>query len=157
MGSGAKSYLTNAASSYKVNYLRIPYILGHSSSYMTLHPISSEFPYIWGKFYFIFISVLFSVSTKLYLFIFTKSENMRKIFFSFYQCGEARTWRTRGRTTRTRWPGRWVRRADCSAGGRRAPPPRPPGYRRTRTRGCWGCWAPPRRRTAAACSAGSPR
>ncbi len=29
-------------------------ILGSPSSYMTLHPIPSEFPYIWGKFSFLF-------------------------------------------------------------------------------------------------------
>ncbi len=28
---------------------------------MTLHPILSEFPYIWGKFYFLFISVIMYV------------------------------------------------------------------------------------------------
>ncbi len=33
------------------------HILGSPSSYMTLHPIPSEFPYIWGKLVFFFISV----------------------------------------------------------------------------------------------------
>jgi hypothetical protein len=45
MGSDAKSYMTNAAFSYMVNYLRIPHI-GTPSSFMTLHQNSSEFPYI---------------------------------------------------------------------------------------------------------------
>jgi hypothetical protein len=39
--SGAKSFM---ASSYFVKYLRISSIVGSPSSYMTLHPIPSEFP-----------------------------------------------------------------------------------------------------------------
>ncbi len=31
-----------------------PHVLGSPSPYMTLHPILSEFPYIWGKFSFLF-------------------------------------------------------------------------------------------------------
>ncbi len=31
-----------------------PHILGSPSSKMTLQPLHSEFPYIWGKFYFLF-------------------------------------------------------------------------------------------------------
>ncbi len=36
------------------NICAFPHILGSPSSYMTLHPIPSEFPYLWGKFWFIF-------------------------------------------------------------------------------------------------------
>jgi hypothetical protein len=35
-------------------YFRIPHKLGSPSSYMTLQLLHSEFPYIWGKFYFLF-------------------------------------------------------------------------------------------------------
>ncbi len=44
------------ASSYMVKYLRISSytVLGIPSSYMTLQLLHSEFPYIWGQFYFIF-------------------------------------------------------------------------------------------------------
>jgi hypothetical protein len=73
MGSDAKSHMTNAASSYMVNYLHIPYILGTPSSFMTLHQNSSNF--------------------------LIYEENF---LFFFCQCDEARTWRIRGRTTRTR-------------------------------------------------------
>jgi hypothetical protein len=38
-------------------YLRISSILESPSSYMTLQPIPSKFPYIWGKFIFSFLSV----------------------------------------------------------------------------------------------------
>ncbi len=39
------------ASSFRVKYLRISSytVLGSPSSYMTLHPIPSEFSYMWGK------------------------------------------------------------------------------------------------------------
>jgi len=36
--------------------VRISSYIRKPSSYMTLHPIPSEFPYIWGKFCFLFIS-----------------------------------------------------------------------------------------------------
>jgi len=36
------------------NICTFPHILGSPSSYMTLQQLHSEFPYIWGKFYFIF-------------------------------------------------------------------------------------------------------
>jgi hypothetical protein len=50
-GSAAKSYIANGSSSYMVKYLSF---LGSPSSYMTLQPIPCEFPYIWGKFLFLF-------------------------------------------------------------------------------------------------------
>ncbi len=58
VGSGAKSYVTNDLLKYGENICAFPHILGSAScsSYMTLHPILSEFPYIWGKFVFFFIS-----------------------------------------------------------------------------------------------------
>ncbi len=58
MGSGAKSYMINGLLSPHIwlNICAFPHILGSPSSYMTLHPIPSEFPYRWGKFYFLFIS-----------------------------------------------------------------------------------------------------
>ncbi len=37
------------------------YYIGSPSSYMTLQLLQSEFPYIWGKFYFPFLSLLLSV------------------------------------------------------------------------------------------------
>ncbi len=37
-------------------------IWGGRQSYMTLQPLLSEFPYIWGKFYFIFLSVYLGFS-----------------------------------------------------------------------------------------------
>ncbi len=39
---------------YGGNICVFPHILGSPSSYMTFHPIPSEFPYIWGKFCFLF-------------------------------------------------------------------------------------------------------
>jgi hypothetical protein len=46
VGSGAKSYMTNDLLIYGENICAFPHILGSPSSYMTLHPIPSEFPYI---------------------------------------------------------------------------------------------------------------
>jgi hypothetical protein len=47
--------LTVTASSYMNKHLRIfSYILGSPSSYMTLHSIPSEFPYVRGKLSFLF-------------------------------------------------------------------------------------------------------
>jgi hypothetical protein len=54
-GLGAKSYRTNDLLMYGKNICALPHILGSPSSYMTLHLIPSEFPYIWGIF---FISVI---------------------------------------------------------------------------------------------------
>ncbi len=56
-GSGAKSYMTNDLLIYGENICTFPHMLGSPSSYMTLHPIPSEFPYISGKFSFLFIRV----------------------------------------------------------------------------------------------------
>jgi hypothetical protein len=42
---------------YNENICAFPHILGSPSSYMTLHTIPSKFPYMWGKFYFLFLSV----------------------------------------------------------------------------------------------------
>jgi hypothetical protein len=55
-----QSHILLMASSYMVKDLRIPRILGGPSSYMTLHPIPSEFPYtVYEKnFVFFFISDL---------------------------------------------------------------------------------------------------
>jgi hypothetical protein len=44
-GAVAKSDMTNA-SSYMENICAFPHILGSPSSYMTLEPLHSEFPYI---------------------------------------------------------------------------------------------------------------
>ncbi len=56
-----QSHVWLTASSYMVKYLRISsyirHILGSPSSYMTLQLLHSEFPYIWGKFFFFIISV----------------------------------------------------------------------------------------------------
>jgi hypothetical protein len=45
-GTGAKSYFTNDLLIYGENSCAFSYIIGSPSSYMTLHPIPSEFPYI---------------------------------------------------------------------------------------------------------------
>ncbi len=58
VGSGAKSYMTNGL---LIEICAFPHILGSPSSYMTLHPIPSEFPYTTvyeENFVFFFISVL---------------------------------------------------------------------------------------------------
>ncbi len=52
-----QSHIWLMASSYMEEYLRISHILGRPSSYMTLQLLHSEFPYIWGKFDFLFSSV----------------------------------------------------------------------------------------------------
>jgi hypothetical protein len=46
MGSVSKSYMTNDLLIYGENICAFPHILGSPSSYMTMHPIPSEFPYI---------------------------------------------------------------------------------------------------------------
>jgi hypothetical protein len=43
---------------YDENICAFSHILGSPSSYMTLHPIPYEFPYIWGQFCFLSISVV---------------------------------------------------------------------------------------------------
>ncbi len=48
------SYMTKDLLIYGKIICAFPYILGSPSSYVTLHPIPSEFPYIWGKFCFLF-------------------------------------------------------------------------------------------------------
>ncbi len=54
-GMVAKSYMTNSILIHKwINFFTFPHILGSPSSYMTLQPLPSEFPYIWGKFIFLF-------------------------------------------------------------------------------------------------------
>ncbi len=50
-GAVANSYMT-------IGLLTFPHILGSPSAYMTLQLLHSEFPYIWGKFDFLFLSVL---------------------------------------------------------------------------------------------------
>jgi hypothetical protein len=45
-GAVAKSYMTNDLLIYGENICAFPHILGSPSSYMTSHPIPSEFPYI---------------------------------------------------------------------------------------------------------------
>jgi hypothetical protein len=45
--------MTNDLLIYGQNICAFPHILGSPSSYMTLHPIPSEFPYIWGTFCFV--------------------------------------------------------------------------------------------------------
>ncbi len=46
--------MTNDFLIYGENICAYPHILGNPSSYLTLHLIPSEFPYIWGKFCFLF-------------------------------------------------------------------------------------------------------
>ncbi len=53
-GSGAKSYMTNDLLINGENSCAFPHILGSPSSFMTLHPIPFEFPYMWGQFCCIF-------------------------------------------------------------------------------------------------------
>jgi hypothetical protein len=62
MGSGAKLYMTNGLLIYTVwlNICAFPHILGSPSSYMTLHPIPSDF--------------------------LIKEENFVLFYFIFYQC-----------------------------------------------------------------------
>ncbi len=54
-----QSHIWLSASSCMVKYVRISSWLGRPSSYMTF---PSEFPHIWGKFYFLFLSLLEIVS-----------------------------------------------------------------------------------------------
>ncbi len=49
-----QSHIWVTASSYWGNICAFPHILGSPSSYMTLQLLHSEFPYIWGKFSFLF-------------------------------------------------------------------------------------------------------
>ncbi len=58
-GFGVQSHIWLMASSYSETICAFPHIFGSPSSYMTLHPIPSEFPYIWGKFCFLFISAVY--------------------------------------------------------------------------------------------------
>ncbi len=46
--------MTNGLLIYGEMFLAFPHTLGSSSSYMTLQLLHSEFPYIWGKFDFLF-------------------------------------------------------------------------------------------------------
>jgi hypothetical protein len=56
-GTGAKSYMTNDLLIYGETICAFPHILGSPSSYMTFHPIPSEFPYTYEEnFVFVFIS-----------------------------------------------------------------------------------------------------
>ncbi len=52
-GAVAKSYMNNGLL-IRGNICAFPHVLGSPISYMTLQLLHSEFPYIWGKFYFIF-------------------------------------------------------------------------------------------------------
>jgi hypothetical protein len=54
MGSGAKSYITDELLIYGENICTFPHILGSPSSFMTLHPIPSEYM---KKILFSFLSV----------------------------------------------------------------------------------------------------
>ncbi len=54
-GAVAKSYMTKGIFIYVwLNICAFPHILGSPSSYMTWQLLPSEFPYIWGKFSFLF-------------------------------------------------------------------------------------------------------
>jgi hypothetical protein len=44
--------MTNDLLTYGENICAFPHILGSLASYMTLHPIPSEFPYTWGNYFF---------------------------------------------------------------------------------------------------------
>ncbi len=46
-GSGAKSYMTNGV--LISNICAFPHIIGSASSYMTMRPIRSDFPYTYVK------------------------------------------------------------------------------------------------------------
>ncbi len=61
-GAVAKSYMSIEEGPPNIwGYAQIfPYIWGGRQSYMTLQLLHSEFPHIWGKFYFLFISVQYS-------------------------------------------------------------------------------------------------
>ncbi len=52
----AKSYMTNGLLNPHIwgNICTFPHVLGSPSSYMTLQLLHFEFPYIWGKFDFLF-------------------------------------------------------------------------------------------------------
>ncbi len=58
--------MTNDLLIYGENICAFPHILGTPSSYMILHPIPSEFPYIWGNFSFFFISVRTSCTVNIH-------------------------------------------------------------------------------------------
>jgi hypothetical protein len=64
-GAVAKLYMTNGL--LRLNISAFPHIVGCPSSYMTLQPRASEFPYILGKFYFLFyqyiVNSLFGLRT----------------------------------------------------------------------------------------------
>ncbi len=53
-GAVTKSYMTNGPRHIWLNICTFPHIVGSPSSYVTLHPIQSEFPDILGKFCFLF-------------------------------------------------------------------------------------------------------
>ncbi len=70
--------MTNDLLIYGENICACPYILGSPSSYITLHPILSEFPYVWGKFLFSFLSVQYWTLMKE---LTGQSDETRWIFF----------------------------------------------------------------------------
>ncbi len=51
---GVQSHMTNGEPHIWLNICVFLHILGNPSSYMTLHPIHSEFPYLWGNIFFLF-------------------------------------------------------------------------------------------------------
>jgi hypothetical protein len=65
-----------------LNICAFLHILGNPSSYMTLHPIPSEFPYIWGKFSFLFIRAASYIISCYWTnaFLFIKSTTYSTIF-----------------------------------------------------------------------------
>ncbi len=73
-------------------YCAFPHILGSSSSYMTLQLLRSEFPYIWGKFNFLFyqcgytfmpsfIGVLYFSTVHTYCTIILPDSNVQEVPF----------------------------------------------------------------------------
>jgi hypothetical protein len=65
-GINVKSYLTNDILIYGENICAFPHIFGRPSSYMALHPIPSEFPYM-RKFCFLLLSVYGTVVVNMML------------------------------------------------------------------------------------------
>jgi hypothetical protein len=60
--------MTNDLLIYDENLCAFPHILGSPSSYMSLHPIPSEFPYIFGKLSFIFF-ICVAISKIIYFYV----------------------------------------------------------------------------------------
>ncbi len=84
---GSMTNMTNDLFIYGKNICAFPHILGSPSSYVTLHPIPYEFPYIWGKFCFLFYQCRVS-----------RSDEEGGYFYSYWLACEGcvRPWRRYG-------------------------------------------------------------